>query len=213
MSVSEGRDVGDTDSGALRIGDSDRDQIAEVLSEHAAEGRLTMDELDQRIGVLYGAETRAQAAAVVADLPALVSSEVSDRFIFGSESARVVPELPAWLSSRRPVGPAIARVAAPSAMDAPAERSVRPREDRAAMRKRAKLRQDENTIGHTFQATRRAINAELESARSSHRTEEVQSLQERLSKAQDSAAAARQAVAAGDRAEVQRRLAEMRTLR
>ena len=213
MGASESRDVADADSGALRIGDSDRDQIAEVLSEHAAEGRLTMDELDQRIGVLYGADTRAQAAAVVADLPALVSSEVSDQFTFGHERARVVPELPAWLSSQRLAGPGIAQVPASSAMDVPAESSVRQREDRAAMRKRAKLRQDENAIGHTFQATRRAINAELENATSSHRTEEVQRLQERLRKAQGSATAARQAVAAGDRAEVQRRLAEMRALR
>ena len=212
MGASESRDVADADSGALRIGDSDRDQIAEVLSEHAAEGRLTMDELDQRIGVLYGADTRAQAAAVVADLPALVSSEVSDQFTFGHERARVVPELPAWLSSQRLAGPGIAQVPASSAMDVPAESSARQREDRAAMRKRAKLRQDENAIGHTFQATRRAINAELESATSS-RTEEVQRLQERLRKAQASATTARQAVAAGDRAEVQRRLAEMRALR
>ena len=202
--------MADTDSGAVRIGDADRDQIAEVLSEHAAEGRLTMDELDQRIGVLYGAETRAQAAAVVADLPELVSSEVSDRFTFGHERPREVPELPAWLSSQRPLGPAIAQASASSVMAAPAESSERSHEDRAAMRKRAKLRQDVNAIGHTFQATRRAINAQLESATSSHRTEEVPRLQERLRKAGASATAARQAVAAGNRAEVQRRLAEMR---
>ncbi|MGZ6616652.1 MAG: DUF1707 SHOCT-like domain-containing protein [Solirubrobacteraceae bacterium] len=205
--------MGETDSGTLRIGDADRDQIAEVLSEHAAEGRLSMDELDHRIGVLYGAETRAQAAAVVADLPALVSSEVSDRVTFGHERAGVVPELPAWISSQQPVGPGVADVPVSSAMGAPAESLVRPREDRAAMRRRAKLRQDENAIGHTFQATRRAIGAELESATSSQRADEVRSLRERLRKAQASATAARQAVAAGDRAEVQRRLAELRALR
>ncbi len=213
MGASESRHVGETDSGALRIGDSDRDQIAEVLSEHAAEGRLTMDELDQRIGVLYGAETRAQAAAVLADLPALVPSEVSDRFTFGHESTPAVPELPVWLSSQRLVGPAIAQVPASSATAAASESSARPRQDRAAMRKRAKLRQDENAIGHTFQATRHAINVELQIATSSHRADEVQRLQARLRKAHASATAARQAVAAWDRAEVQRRLAELRALR
>ncbi|MGZ6135593.1 MAG: DUF1707 SHOCT-like domain-containing protein [Myxococcaceae bacterium] len=45
--------------GRLRISDADRNQISNVLGEHAAEGRLTIDELDRRLGVLYAARTRA----------------------------------------------------------------------------------------------------------------------------------------------------------
>jgi hypothetical protein len=190
-----------TDSRELRIGDSDRDQISEVLSEHAAEGRLTMDELDQRIGVLYEAKTRAQAAAVVADLPPLVASEVSERFSFEDAHEHVVPELPAWLNADWHTA------------NLSPTRPAHPSQDRAAMRKRAKLRQDENAIGHTFQATRRAINAELETATASGQADEIERLKERLQRAQAAEVAARQAVSAMDRAEVQRRLGEMRGLR
>ena len=52
--------------GRLRISDADRDQISNVLGEHAAEGRLTLDELDRRLGVLYTAQTRAEVAPLVA---------------------------------------------------------------------------------------------------------------------------------------------------
>lgn len=59
------------------------------------------------------------------------------------------------------------------------------------MRKEAKLRQDENAIGHTFQATRRAINAELESARASGKADDVQRVKDRLQEAQRTADSAR----------------------
>jgi hypothetical protein len=171
------------DGGGLRISDADRDQISEVLSEHAGEGRLTMDELDQRIGQLYSAQTRGQAAALFSDLPALDAPE---------------PALPAWLT--------------PGTVLAPAAVSPTPiaHEDRAALRRRAKLRQDENAIGHTFQATRRAINAQLETCGT---PVQAQPLRDKLREAQQIADQARQAVAAGDRAEVQRRLAQLRALR
>jgi hypothetical protein len=169
------------DGGGLRISDADRDQISEVLSEHAGEGRLTMDELDQRIGQLYSAQTRAQAAALFSDLPALDTPQ---------------PALPGWLTP----GASVAPVSPPTATA---------HEDRAALRKRAKLRQDENAIGHTFQATRRAINAEIEA---SGTPEQAKPLRDKLREAQQIADDARQAVAAGDRAEVQRGLAQLRAL-
>ena len=59
--------------GRLRISDADRDQISDVLAEHVAEGRLTFDELDRRLGVLYAAQTRAEVAPLVADLPLLAA--------------------------------------------------------------------------------------------------------------------------------------------
>jgi hypothetical protein len=62
------------DTGGLRIGDADRDLVASLLTRHTAEGRLTDDELEDRIGVLYAAQTRAQARSVLADLPPLTAS-------------------------------------------------------------------------------------------------------------------------------------------
>jgi DUF1707 SHOCT-like domain len=202
-----GEDIRET--GAWRISDADRDQISSVLSEHAAEGRLTMDELDQRLGTLYAAQTRAQAAAVVADLPPLTAPDEPHHFHIGHDD-EPVPALPEWLASWRLVELDTAP-ARPAPGGAPAPPRT-PHQDRAAARKRAKLRQDENAIGHTFQATRRAINAQIESASASGGSGDVERLRERLREAQDTAASAHRAVAAGDRAEVQRRLVRLRTL-
>jgi hypothetical protein len=206
-------DTGPSGSGGLRISDSDRDQVADVLGEHAAEGRLTMDELDQRLGVLYAARTRAQAAAVVADLPALAAPQAPHHLRLGREHEHDSPGLPEWLTSNRQVDSAPPESGAvPAAADGSTATPAPIREDRAALRKRAKLRQDENAIGHTFQATRRAINAELERASASGQSDEVQRLKRRLGEAQQTADTARQAVAAGNRAEAQRLLARLRNL-
>lgn len=202
--------MGSGASGGLRIGDSDRDQISTVLGRHAAEGRLTMDELDQRLGVLYAAQTRAQAAAVLADLPPLATGGTSQRIHREHDHNHDIPVLPDWLTvAGPPERPAPAQRPAPGV---PRSRTPTPaREDQAA-RKRAKLRQDENAIGHTFQATRRAINAKLVTATGDANSADLTDLNDRLRDAQDLAAAARQAVSAGDRAEVQRLLARLRDL-
>jgi hypothetical protein len=199
---------------AMRISDSDRDQISDVLGQHAAEGRLTMDELDQRLGVLYAAQTRATAAAVVADLPALAAARAPHHHLHvGDEHENAAPALPEWLTFDRPVDSAPAEQRSVTMTPGPSRAMPMPaREDRAAMRKRAKRHQDENAIGHAFQATRRAINAELAIARGSGESDQVQRFEERLQEAQDTADAARQAVAGGNRAEVQRLLAHLRTL-
>jgi hypothetical protein len=54
----------------LRASDAEREHHAELLREHAAQGRLTVDELDQRLDRVYTARTRGELAPVVADLPA-----------------------------------------------------------------------------------------------------------------------------------------------
>jgi hypothetical protein len=54
----------------LRASDVERERYAEVLREHAAQGRLTVDELDERLDRVYAARTHGELAPVVADLPA-----------------------------------------------------------------------------------------------------------------------------------------------
>jgi hypothetical protein len=54
---------------SLRVADSDREQLIDELREHAGAGRLTSDELEQRIGDAYAASTRADLDALRADLP------------------------------------------------------------------------------------------------------------------------------------------------
>jgi Domain of unknown function (DUF1707) len=53
----------------LRAADTDRDQAAEVLRRAAAEGRITFDELDDRISQVYAAKTFADLETITRDLP------------------------------------------------------------------------------------------------------------------------------------------------
>ena len=53
----------------LRAADADRDRTAEVLRRAATEGRITFDELDERISRVYAAKTFADLEAVTSDLP------------------------------------------------------------------------------------------------------------------------------------------------
>ncbi|WP_285494474.1 DUF1707 domain-containing protein [Actinomadura sp. NBRC 104425] len=53
----------------LRIGDTERDAVAVALHDHFAAGRLTREELDERLDAVLAAKTRADLAAVVHDLP------------------------------------------------------------------------------------------------------------------------------------------------
>jgi hypothetical protein len=55
----------------VRLDDSDRERLFERLSQHAAAGRLDVAELERRVEAVATAQTREQAAAVFADLPAL----------------------------------------------------------------------------------------------------------------------------------------------
>jgi hypothetical protein len=55
----------------LRISDTDRDQTAEVLREAHAHGRITVDELDERLTSVYSAKTYADLVPITRDLPAV----------------------------------------------------------------------------------------------------------------------------------------------
>ena len=53
----------------LRASDAERDVTLKVLNEHAAVGRLTLDELEERAGQALAAKTRGDLAALTSDLP------------------------------------------------------------------------------------------------------------------------------------------------
>jgi hypothetical protein len=53
----------------MRVSDADRDQAAEVLREATSQGRLTFDELEERLGRAYAAKTYADLDEVTHDLP------------------------------------------------------------------------------------------------------------------------------------------------
>ncbi|GAB2876045.1 DUF1707 SHOCT-like domain-containing protein [Nocardioides pacificus] len=64
------------DPAQLRISDADRHQVAEFLREAAGEGRLDLDELDERLGATYGAKVYADLVPIVADLPGQLPAPV-----------------------------------------------------------------------------------------------------------------------------------------
>lgn len=58
------------DPSMLRISDEDRHKVAEVLREAAGEGRIDLDELDERLEAAYRAKTYGELVPITADLPA-----------------------------------------------------------------------------------------------------------------------------------------------
>lgn len=59
------------DPSLLRVSDADRHSVAEILRTAAGEGRLDLDELDQRLEAAYTAKTYADLVPITADLPAV----------------------------------------------------------------------------------------------------------------------------------------------
>ncbi len=55
---------------SLRVSDAERDATLRVLGDHAAVGRLTLDELEDRSGRALAAKTRGELATLTSDLPA-----------------------------------------------------------------------------------------------------------------------------------------------
>ena len=53
----------------VRASDAERERAANALREHLTEGRLTLDELSERLDRIYAAKTRAELEAVTRDLP------------------------------------------------------------------------------------------------------------------------------------------------
>ena len=53
----------------LRASDAEREALVDTLRDHAAQGRLTTDELEERTAAAYGATTRGELVALRRDLP------------------------------------------------------------------------------------------------------------------------------------------------
>jgi hypothetical protein len=58
-----------SDPEQLRISDDDRHRVSEVLREAAGEGRLDIEELDERLEATYSAKVYADLVPILADLP------------------------------------------------------------------------------------------------------------------------------------------------
>jgi hypothetical protein len=57
------------DHARLRVSDADREAAAQQLNRAMSEGRITLSELEERLGIVYGAKTFAELEPPLADLP------------------------------------------------------------------------------------------------------------------------------------------------
>ncbi len=56
-------------SDSLRVGDAEREAVAAELREHYAQGRLSMEDFNQRLDAAYAARTRGDLDKLISDLP------------------------------------------------------------------------------------------------------------------------------------------------
>jgi hypothetical protein len=57
------------DDQRIRLSDAERDAAAADLGEHFAQGRLTAEEHDERLGAIWSAKTRGEIGPIFRDLP------------------------------------------------------------------------------------------------------------------------------------------------
>jgi DUF1707 SHOCT-like domain len=71
----------------LRVSDAEREATATELREHYAAGRLTLEELNERLDKAFAAKTRADLNALMTDLPSARQGAADGSFGPGSERA------------------------------------------------------------------------------------------------------------------------------
>jgi hypothetical protein len=59
-----------TDSDQLRIGTAERESAVKILSDHMADGRLSLEEYEERMSAALEAKTRGELRVLFRDLPA-----------------------------------------------------------------------------------------------------------------------------------------------
>lgn len=90
----------------MRASDADRERVAERLREAVGEGRLTLDECDERLRGVWAAKTFGELDQFLVDLPAPATAEHSQVVPATSPKAPVPPsrheptlKLPRWIAA------------------------------------------------------------------------------------------------------------------
>ena len=78
------------------LSDADRDRFAAVLREHYALGRLSLEELRRRVGVVLSAELAGEAAAAMDGLPPL-HGPVGTKSVRGGRHGQSAAPEAGWL--------------------------------------------------------------------------------------------------------------------
>lgn len=79
----------------MRAGDADRERVAQVLRDAAGDGRLTLEELDERLTAVYAAKTYADLEPLTRDLPVPGASPPAPAPA-GAADWRPVEGAPSW---------------------------------------------------------------------------------------------------------------------
>jgi hypothetical protein len=77
----------------LRVADADRERVATELREHFAAGRLTADELDEKLGLAYAARTAGELQTLRANLPSLPPPAGAERVQDAARRSAVTRQL------------------------------------------------------------------------------------------------------------------------
>ena len=80
------------DPAQMRVSDNDRHRVADILRDAAAEGRIDIEELDERLESTYAAKTYGDLVPITSDLPVPRAS--------GAPAPRPQPAQPAVPASR-----------------------------------------------------------------------------------------------------------------
>ncbi|HKP89561.1 MAG TPA: DUF1707 domain-containing protein [Thermoleophilaceae bacterium] len=73
--------------GQIRVSDAERERAVDTLREHYADGRLSSDELEERIERAYSATTRSDITALMRDLPSVVPWRARQRLAKANRDA------------------------------------------------------------------------------------------------------------------------------
>ena len=111
--------TGMTNTPETRVDDARRDQVIAQLQEHAAAGRLTLDEFNDRMSRALAAKTESQLRPLVADLPSLpVRRRQPPKWVPVLVGLLVVVGLFAWGITATARRPAAAPAGVPSVVTA-----------------------------------------------------------------------------------------------
>lgn len=73
--------------GQIRVSDAERERAVDALRDHYADGRLSSDELEERIERAYEATTRADISGLMRDLPRHTGRRTRERLAKANRDA------------------------------------------------------------------------------------------------------------------------------
>jgi hypothetical protein len=91
-------DMTTPDQPGIRASDGERDKVASAIQAATAEGRLTMEEADERLEQLFATKYRHELAQLTADLPAEEPTRQADAAAPTGSGSRMIGRVPLGLA-------------------------------------------------------------------------------------------------------------------